>query len=71
MKKLGKAQSYGIIAMLLGFSFYIMAAILLPQQKLLWILAWGVAFIGAGVYTFATFPDAITWLMKIMGRKKK
>ena len=69
MKKLNKAQSYGLIAMLAGFVLYLVIAILLPQEKLLWILAWCVALIGAGVYTVATFSVAIGWLKKVLSRQ--
>ena len=69
MKKLNKAQSYGLIAMLAGFILYLGIAILFPQARILWILAWAVAFVGAAVYAVATFPNAIKWLKKIVTSK--
>lgn len=66
MKNLSKAQSYGLIAMVAGFVLYLVIAIQFPDARLLWILAWGVAFVGAGVYTIATFPATIAWLRKIL-----
>ena len=69
MKKLNNAQSYGLIAMLAGFVLYLGIAILFPQARVLWILAWGVAFVGAAVYAVATFPNAIKWLRKVVTSK--
>jgi hypothetical protein len=69
MKKLSKAQSYGLVAMVAGYVLHLAIVIPFPDAKLLGLLAWGVAFVGAGVYTIATFPATITWLHKFWGDK--
>ena len=71
MKKLGQAQAYGIIGMLFGFSVYLLAAILVPQQILLWVLGWATALIGAGVYAVATAPSAVAWLLRLIRHRKR
>ena len=66
MKRLNKAQSYGLIAMIAGYALHLAIVIPFPDATILGTLAWGVAFAGAGVYAVATFPSVTTWLRKIL-----
>jgi len=68
MKKLNKAQHYGLLAFFGGFALHIILAIFLPSLKILSIAAWCVAFIGIIIYIIGTIPDIREWLNKLINK---
>ena len=67
MKKLNTTQHYGLLALLGGICAYLGIAILFPSYNGLWLLAWGIAFIGAITYVVGTIPGIREWLKRTSG----
>jgi len=56
--------------MLGGFAGYLILVLIFPSNRLLWIIAWVVAFGGALIYFVATLPGVTQWLKSFWGKQE-
>lgn len=64
MMKLNRRQRIGLILLFGGFAAYIVAALLLPTWRIVWLTCWGVSLAGILIYASGTIPSLVEWIRR-------
>jgi hypothetical protein len=69
MKTLNNLQRRGLSILFVGFASFLLFALLLPSWRGVWLVCWGLAVVGCGIYVVGTIPSIREWLHKMWNSK--